>query len=102
MKFEWDEDKNRANIRKHGFDFADAWNVFAMPMLVSLDDRNDYGEDRWIGIGQLSSTIVVVVFVEREVDVIRIISLRKALSRERKQYEQIIEDRLGPNSRHER
>jgi hypothetical protein len=51
MKFAWDEQKNQSNIRKHGFSFADAWEIFAAPMLIDLDDRFDYGEDRWIGIG---------------------------------------------------
>jgi uncharacterized DUF497 family protein len=46
MQFEWDEQKNRINIHKHGLDFADAWEIFTMPMLTALDDREDYGEDR--------------------------------------------------------
>lgn len=53
MQFEWDEQKRKTNIRKHGFDFRDAWKVFNSPMLVAPDDRQDYGEDRWIGIGML-------------------------------------------------
>jgi uncharacterized protein len=96
MRFEWDHEKNRDNIRKHGLDFADAWEVFGSPMLVALDDREDYGEDRWVGIGFLRSRIVVVVYTELETDAIRIISLRKALSHERQRYEQTLRDRLGP------
>ena len=53
MQFEWDEQKNQDNIGKHGLDFADAWEIFTAPMLTALDDREDYGEDRWIGIGLL-------------------------------------------------
>ena len=53
VKIAWNERKNRANFRKHGFSFADAWEVFTQPILVDLDDRFDYGEDRWIGIGVL-------------------------------------------------
>jgi len=64
-------------------------------MLVALDDREDYGEDRWIGIGMLRGRVVVVVFTERSEDTIRIISLRKALSYERKRYEQALRDELG-------
>lgn len=88
MHFEWDEQKSQANIRKHGFSFADAWEVFEAPMLIDLDDRFDYGEDRWIGIGRLRSRIVVVVYAEPDDETIRIISLRKALSHERYCYEQ--------------
>ena len=97
MQFEWDEQKNRINIHKHGLDFADAWEIFTMPMLTALDDREDYGEDRWVAIGMLRSRIVVVVYTELDQDTIRIISLRKALSYEQKQYEQILRDRLGPS-----
>lgn len=53
VKFEWDERKNIANIRKHGFDFQDAWEVFQGPLLARPDQCEDYGEDRWQGIGLL-------------------------------------------------
>jgi uncharacterized DUF497 family protein len=46
MTFEWDETKNRANIRKHGFDFAWAGQMFRRPLLVRPDSREDYGEER--------------------------------------------------------
>jgi hypothetical protein len=46
VKFEWDARKNEANIRKHGFDFHDTWEVFQGPLLARLDERKDYGEDR--------------------------------------------------------
>jgi uncharacterized DUF497 family protein len=42
VQFEWDEDKNEINIRKHGIDFADVHVMFASPMLVDLDERADY------------------------------------------------------------
>jgi len=93
MRFEWDEEKNRGNIRKHKLDFVDAWKVFVRPLLRTLDDRKDYGEDRWVGIGLLDNTrIVVVVFAEPAQDVIRVISFRKALADERKQYEKAFRD----------
>ncbi len=95
MRFEWDEEKNATNFRKHGFDFADAWEIFTAPILVALDDREDYGEDRWMGIGVLRSRAVVVLYTERGEDTIRIISLRKALSYERNQYEKFLKDQLG-------
>jgi uncharacterized DUF497 family protein len=90
MLFEWDEDKNRANIQKHKIDFADIPAIFSGPMLVELDDREDYGEERWIGIGFLRDIVVVVVFTERRKDTIRIISARKAGKHERKRYEQAL------------
>ncbi|HET6314667.1 MAG TPA: BrnT family toxin [Chloroflexia bacterium] len=95
MLYEWDEEKNRTNLLKHGLDFTDAWEIFNAPMLILLDDREDYGEDRWIGIGLLRSRVVVVIYTERGEDTIRIISLRKALSHERTQYEKALRDGLG-------
>jgi hypothetical protein len=68
-------------------------------MLAAPDDREEYGEDRWIGIGLLRAFVVVVVYVERDEDVVRVISLRKALSHERAEYERILQDRLGPDWR---
>jgi uncharacterized protein len=95
MNFEWDERKNELNIGNHGFDFADACRVFDLPMVVDFDDRSDYGEDRWVGTGILDERIVVVVFTEPDRETTRIISLRKALSHERRNYEQYIKNGLG-------
>ena len=92
MRFEWDEEKNQANIRKHGFNFTDAWEIFEAPMLISLDVKEDYGEERWIEIGFLRGRIVVFVFTERDDDTIRIISLRKALKYERIQFERTLQN----------
>jgi hypothetical protein len=97
MKFEWDEQKNQANVEKHGLDFADAHKVFEYPMLVNLDDRKDYGEDRWVGIGLMGSIrVIVIVFTEPDEETIRVISFRKATSEERKRYEQAYKDGFGP------
>ncbi len=60
-------------------------------MLTHLDTRKDYGDDRWIGVGVSKGRVLVVAFTEREGgQVVRIISLRKALSHERKTFEKII------------
>ena len=89
MTFVWDPKKNRENIRKHGIDFRDAIELFNHPMLVQLDTRQDYGEDRWLGIGLLKNTVVVVVYIEWEdEETIRIISARKATTYEADQYYQ--------------
>jgi uncharacterized protein len=88
VDFEWDEQKNDENIRKHGIDFADVPEIFNAPMLIDLDDRSEYGEERWIGIGLLRHIAAVVIFTERVNDTIRIISARKATKYERQRYEQ--------------
>ncbi len=90
MNFEWDEQKNQQNIRKHGFDFADAWKVFGGPLLPELDLRTDYGEDFWTVIGLLGDRVVVVTFTVPGNERIRIISVRKALRHERRKFEEEI------------
>ena len=65
VDFEWDEDKNQENIRKHGFDFGDAWEIFEAPLLEALDTRAHYSEDRWTGIGLLGNRVVVVTYTSR-------------------------------------
>ena len=44
MNFEWDENKNEVNIRKHGVDFNDIPEIFDDPMIINFDDRVDYNE----------------------------------------------------------
>ncbi len=91
MDFEWDEQKNKENIRRRGLDFIEASEIFNHPMLIQLDTRYDYGEDRWIGIGMTHSRVLVIVFTERDGgETIHIISMRKALKHERKRYEESI------------
>jgi uncharacterized DUF497 family protein len=91
LQFEWDEDKNE----KHGLDFEDASEVFDGPMLVALDSRQDYGEDRWIGLGLLEHRVVVVVYTLRGPQLVRVISMRKALQHERFHFEEFLHNRLG-------
>ena len=77
-----------------GFDFADAYRIFNLPMVVELDERENYGEDRFVAIGLLDGRVVVIVYTEPDAEIIRIVSLRKALSYERKYYEQYLKNRL--------
>ncbi len=95
MKFEWDEQKKEDNIKKHGFNFSDAHKVFELPMLINLDDREDYGEERWVGIGLFELRVVVLVFTEVDEETIRIISFRKAIKYEQKRFEYYYKNRFG-------
>ena len=95
MNFEWDEDKNESNIEKHGLDFEDAWEVFDSPMLIALDTRQNYGEDRWTSLGLLEHRVIVVAYTLRDSNTVRIISMRKALQHERFQFEAFLRNRLG-------
>jgi uncharacterized protein len=93
-KFEWDEAKNRANLKKHGLDFSDAEEMFRGWFFYEPDTREDYGEMRWMELGMIQGRIAHVVFVECGTDTIRVISLRKASRRECKEYEKAIQNRL--------
>ena len=98
MLFEWDENKNKENLKKHGFDFADAWELFENPLLVRADSRKEYSEERWTGIGNMGNGIVTVIaFTRRGKETIRIISMRKASKKERQYYGKDIKNRLGEN-----
>jgi len=94
MDFEWDEAKNRANIRKHGLDFADAEEMFRGLLVVEPDTREDYGEKRWRGIGMIRGRTAAVIFTEPAAATIRIISLRRAHHEEREDYEKAIQNGL--------
>jgi uncharacterized DUF497 family protein len=91
MRFEWDENKNRSNQRKHGLSFETAELVFADPRAVSILDRiTDDAEDRWQTLGRVADVVLLVAHAYRgqnDVEVIRIISARKATSNERRIYE---------------
>lgn len=87
MIFEWDEAKRRINLEKHGVDFLDASKMWSGIMLVAEDARREYGESRYVGMGRIEGRVMVVVYTHRSLDVVRIISLRKANSRETRSYE---------------
>lgn len=81
MKVVWDEAKRRANLRKHGFDLADAEVVFSGITYTIEDRRFDYGERRFITLGMLQDMVVVMAHTETRA-AIRIISMRKATGNE--------------------
>ena len=93
MRFEWDDEKNRINQRKHdGLAFETAALVFQDPLALFRKDRVAEGEQRWHAIGSVSGAVLLVVHVYRrevqndEEEIIRIISAREANKRERRIY----------------
>ena len=76
---EWDPVKNRLYRAKHGISFADAVQIFAGRVIIIPDDREDYGEDRWIAFGLLHPNVMAIVFTVPDERTIRIISARKAV-----------------------
>ena len=88
MRIEFDPAKDRRNGKKHGpsLEFAAELNWDAMQM--SLDDSDDYGEERWLGVAPAGGELYTVVFSLRDDDeTMRIISLRRASNSEVRRYE---------------
>lgn len=85
MDFEWDDDKEAINIRKHGYDFNTAARVFFDPHRVELDDVKTRSEWRGKAIGMTNGRMVAVIYTARG-NMIRIISARKATPYEKRQY----------------
>jgi uncharacterized protein len=84
--FEWDEAKAVENYAKHGVSFETAIRAFDDAFAIErLDDRADYGEDRYSILGMVDGRLLYVAYTVRE-DVIRIISARGAGSYEKRQY----------------
>ena len=86
LEFEWDEAKARSNLEKHGVSFLTASAIFMNERLERIDDREEYGEVRWIALGQVGSGVYRVVFTWRGESLIRLISAQKASKDEREIY----------------
>lgn len=101
-QFEWDSGKQESNLANHGIDFVDVCELFGPEMLVRQDFRQDYGEERWIGMVPLYGRLLVVVFTQRGESVIRIISARKANRREQEAYQEARPNESQEAGRYER
>ncbi|MBS0193610.1 MAG: BrnT family toxin [Proteobacteria bacterium] len=86
LEFEWDEDKAATNLAKHGVTFHTASRVFFdLERTDRHDGREDYGEDRFVTVGLVGTTELIVAYTMRT-DIIRIISARKAEPHEQREY----------------
>lgn len=88
MQFEWDEEKNKVNIKKHKIDFTVAKFVFKDENRIEIfDELHSIDEERYITIGLINQVpmVVMVVYTERG-QRIRLISARQATSKERRIY----------------
>jgi len=91
IRFEWDEAKNKSNIAKHGIAFDEARTVFYDPLARVIDDpEHSESEDRFIilGISQKLHLLVVCHCYRKQDEVIRIISARKATTKESQSYKE--------------
>jgi len=87
MDINWDPKKAETNYRKHKIRFSDAETVLFDPMALTVDDLDVDQEKRCVTIGSDALGRVLVVVYTYRADSIRIISARKATSKERKYYE---------------
>lgn len=92
IRFEWDAAKAAANQRKHGVSFELAVHAFADPLAISHQDRIEGGEQRWQTLGMADGVLLLLVAHtvrhEQDSEVIRIISAREAMRKEKRDYEQ--------------
>ena len=92
ISFEWDETKAQANLKKHRVSFKVATLIFLDPLALAYQDRNEGGDQRWQTLGMVDSCLLLlvahIVRQEEDVEIIRIISARKADKKERKHYEE--------------
>jgi uncharacterized DUF497 family protein len=87
--FEWDPKKESLNVKKHHFDFTTASQIWNGQIVEKIDNRRDYRETRVIATGQADGSVLVVVYTRRG-EKRRIISARKANSREKRLFEEEI------------
>jgi len=88
--FEWDRRKSEANKKKHGIDFERARDAFFDPLMKREMEGIDHGEIRWRTMGEIKGRLFVVSHTleeEGEIEIVRIVSARKATPRERRAYE---------------
>jgi uncharacterized protein len=88
MEFEWDEEKNRINIGKHGLSFDRAISIFAGLTLSLIDERKEYGETRIRTVGQVGGVLMVTIIHTDRNGICRIISARPSSKRERRVYDE--------------
>jgi len=86
MGYEWDGEKRETNLKDHGVDFAAVEDFNWDASLTLPDVRNDYGEERFISVAPIQGRLHVLVWTPRDASV-RVVSLRKANSREVRNYE---------------
>lgn len=94
MEFEWDPEKARTNFIKHGVSFESVFEFEWTNHLRAVDERMDYGEERVQALGMVGGRVHVLVYTMNK-DHIRVISLRKANSREVMIYERHLKNRAS-------
>ena len=94
MLYEWDDEKDDRNRIKHGVAFEAIEDFVWASAITYKDERRNYGEYRYVGYGYIHNRLHVCVYTQRE-NTRRIISLRRANSREESLYEKAIKTALN-------
>jgi len=88
MRFSWDEQKNAANKKNHGVSFEEASELFLSEGYLEIfDEAHSLDEDRFIAVGPIKRGLVLVVYTERDLETVRIVSARWATKREAGMYQ---------------
>jgi uncharacterized DUF497 family protein len=97
MRFVWDPKKDDINRAKHGLSFEESTELFnsGIDCLEIYDEAHSENEDRFIAVGLIQRGVIVVAYTEREDDVLRLLSARKATKNERRLFEAYEKDRHG-------
>jgi len=92
MRYSWRNEKNRANLKRHGIAFEDAVRIFDGPTVEQVDDRFDYGEVRIYAIGLVNGLEITVIYTDKDDDQRHIISAWRSEPHERRYYWQNLEE----------
>jgi len=90
MRFEWDPEKDKTNRLKHGVSFAEATELFTngIDYWEIYDEQHSDEEDRFIAAGSIKRGVIVVAYMERDDEVLRIVSARMATRKERLRFKE--------------
>ena len=89
MQFEWDENKAKQNLSKHGVSFEEAETIFYDPLYIDFyDPDHSENEERYLIVGQSNQRRILILSYTERGNKIRLISAREVTPQERKAYEQ--------------
>ena len=86
LQFTWREDKHAANIKNHKVSFLQAALIFENEILEMIDDREDYGELRYVALGHVQATVYRVVYIRPDDRTVHIISAWNANKHDQRAY----------------
>lgn len=94
MEYEWDDQKRKSNLEKHGVDFIDAVLVFEDENALTIEiDESVHQEKRWVIVGRDPEDRILTMIYTHRKTAIRIISARMASRSERRQYQEVNHER---------